>query len=496
MPKHSLLLLPIALGLGSSAFAQSPSPSSSTFPSAALTTADYTDLVRRSLSGTNFSNLGTIDRDIDLTIPANPHTGRPAYSVSLKAGQSWSELPAGLAVGVGNLGSQTTESMAQQIYGANDPRAAQATEGSLANFKFLKKVSVKELVEAFPNLANTRLDANQVGSWGASCGTTGRGGYTFGSLANSSCGDSPLPDAVQSRIPMSQAGFDKISQAELAAKLPADVTVGELFLAPDITFDKVLIPEGATIEAANVMKFDIAETGIAAKGGAAIKGINSISGSNRVPNSQCINEQNVACDYAIVRSQFLGKASDKNIYNNNLAIQVNSPGTKWLDGGIGSLGTTIWNFKEPVGVSAPFSEDFLKVVLEGIDAKTGKVQHKAYMAFCVDIMIAPFVMEKNCSSKFIGPLPLPWPTATEKGNSMMFPMKFTAPTVTNGSSAVPDFSSISPTSLPSLPSVTSPSAPAIQGVTGTNTPGLYEGLFGSNTRGARSLVQNIINPAN
>ena len=186
-------------------------------------------------------------------------------------------------------------------------------------------------------------------------------------------------------------------------------------------------------------------------------------------------------------------AGRSNPLNRNLAIQIHQPGqTRWIDGGIGSIGKTLWNFKEPPGVAPAFDSDQMKLVLERGNAKTGTVEQRLYLAFCTNI-----AFERNCSSKFIGPIALPLPQVSEKNKLALFPMKVEMPSIaaTPVTSSTPAASSIAtlPTIIPTKQgSGASTSTVSVAPAT-TDTSRAYQKLFGSHTIGSYSPLSNITN---
>jgi hypothetical protein len=264
-------------------------------------------------------------------------------------------------------------------------------------------------------------------------------------------------------------------------------------LAADVSFAKILLLPSTNITSANLMKVDHLEAGVPGKNGQKITGINLISGSNRVPNSTCKEAQ---CDYTVLQNIVAGRS---NPLNRNLAIQIHKPGqTKWIDGGIGSIGRTLWNLKEPPGVAPAFDSDQMKLVLERGNAKAGTVEQRLYLAFCANI-----AFERNCSSKFIGPIALPLPQVSEKNKLALFPMKVELPdiaaTSTTPSTPTDRSGSTLPTIIPTRQSnartpnsSASTSTIAVAPAT-TDTSIAYQKLFGSHTIGSYSPLSNITN---
>ena len=235
------------------------------------------------------------------------------------------------------------------------------------------------------------------------------------------------------------------------------------------------------------MRVDHLETEIPGKNGQKIAGINLISGSNRVPNSTCKEEK---CDYTVLQNAVAGRS---NPLNRNLAIQIHKPGqTKWIDGGVGSIGKTLWNFKEPPGVAPAFDSDQMKLVLERGNAKAGTVEQRLYLAFCANI-----AFERNCSSKFIGPIALPLPQVSEKNKLALFPMKVEMPDIaaTPGTPSTPTTPSVStlPTIIPTKQSSGASTPTVAVAPATTDTSIAYKKLFGSHTIGSYSPSSNITN---
>jgi hypothetical protein len=436
----------------------------------------------------NLKNIPPTDRDIKIQFPATSTQTQPTTTVIPK-GSSWSQLPIGVFAGMGNGKNESMATLAQKIY-TNSPQVQTAVNGALANFKFLDKVPVKEIVTAFPQLGKVPVKSEQAGSWGA-CGAGAS--PTFGSIAATDCGTKPIPADVRAAMPIAQTGMQNIPYGDLATKLKVqDSPTSNFPLAADISFDKILLPPSTNFTSANLMKVDHLETEIPGQGGKKIRGINSISGSNRSPNTTCKEQK---CDYTILQNIVAGSA---NPLNRNLAIQIHQQGqTTWVDGGIGTIGKTLWNFKEPPGVAPAFDSDRFKLVLEQGNAKTGTVEQKLYLAFCSTI-----AFEQNCSSKFIGPIPLPF-RVSEKNKLALLPMKVdlppiaAAPTVPN----VPTAPTL-PTMVPTKQSSSSSGSPSNNASTvgmapvTTDTSKAYQKLFGSNTLASYSPVSNISNLSN
>jgi hypothetical protein len=447
---------------------------------------DTNALVRNAFKATSLQSIEPPKEDITIKFPSTG-AGQTELTAVLKKGDSWSKLPIGAYLGLGNLSGDSLATLAQKVYENDASSATQMTQGSLANLKFLNAVPVKKLVDSFPQLSNVRIDQSQLGSWSSCSASVDSSNSTLGQIATSTCGDSPIPLDVQQLIPISQTGLENIPYSEIANNLNIrDLPASDFPLAKDVTFDKVFNLTNTNINGTNLMKVDHLETKIPGKGGSKIRGINSVSGSNRVPNSTC---KDAVCDYAVMRSFLLGTSADKlNPFNNNLSTQINKPGTTWLDGGIGTFGRTLWNFKEPPGLEPPFSSEYMKVVLEDGNARAGTVQQKAYFAFCVTI-----AFELNCSSKFIGPLPIPWPQVSEKNKAMLFPMVINAQVPVTTPGATPALTAARNGAFTNQPFTSSASQPFTSLSSLGSSPQAYSSLFGPNTLNSYSPVSNISN---
>ena len=456
---------------------------------AALNPSDHAKtiaMIKEAFGSVTLKNITPPTQNIQIQFPATTPQTQPS-TVTINKGSSWSQLPIGAFTGIGSGGNESMVTLAQKIY-PTTPEVQTAVQGALTNFRFLENVPVKQLVAAFPQLASVAINSEQVGSWGA-CGAGAI--PTFGNIAATSCGASPIPADVRAAIPIAQTGMHNIPYGDFANKLNIQNLPTTSFpLAADVSFAKILLMPSANITSANLMKVDHLETEIPGKNGQRIAGINLISGSNRVPNSTC-NE--AKCDYTVLQNMVAGRS---NPLNRNLAIQIHQPGqTKWIDGGIGSIGTTLWNFKEPPGVAPAFDSDQMKLVLEQGNAKAGTVEQRLYLAFCNNI-----AFERNCSSKFIGPIALPLPQVSEKNKLALFPMKVEMPNMA-GTPSMP--STPTTPSLATLPTI----IPTKQGTfnngvsasTGTMAPAItdtsiaYKKLFGSHTIGSYSPLSNITN---
>jgi hypothetical protein len=312
-------------------------------------------MIKEAFGSVTLKNIAPPTQNIQIQFPATTPQTQPTTTTIAKGG-SWSQLPIGAFTGVGSGGNESMVTLAQKIY-PTTPEVQTAVQGALSNFRFLEKVPVKQLVTAFPQLANVAINSEQVGSWGA-CGAGAV--PTFGSIAATSCGANPIPADVRAAIPIAQTGMHNIPYGDFASKLNIqNLPTSSFPLAADVSFAKILLLPSTNITSANLMKVDHLETEVPGKNGQKITGINLISGSNRVPNSTCKEAQ---CDYTVLQNIIAGKS---NPLNRNLAIQIHKPGqTKWIDGGVGSIGRTLWNFKEPPGVAPAFDSDQMKLVLE------------------------------------------------------------------------------------------------------------------------------------
>ncbi len=449
-------------------------------------------MITNSLRGMTLKNIAPTTQDLQIQFPPTARwAGDPSSTQTqpttavLPKGSSWSQLPIGAFAGVGSVQNESMVTLAQKIY-ANSTDVQTAVQGALTNFKFLDNVPVKQLVTAFPQLANVAISAEQVGSWGG-CGAGMA--PTFGNIAASACGSNPIPADVRAAVPIAQTGLQNISYGSFASKLDIQGLPTTSFpLAADVSFDKILLPPSANLTSANLMRVDHLETQIPGQGGKKIRGINSISGSNRVRNSTC---KETKCDYTVLQNIVPGSS---NPLNRNLAIQVHQPGkTAWIDGGIGSVGRTLWNLKEPPGVAPAFDADYFKIVLEQPNAKAGSVAQKLYLAFCATIGT-----EWNCSSKFIGPIALPMPQVNEKNKLTLFPMQVDMPNIAAATSTTPAVPSL-PTIIPTRQSSSSTSAPnGVAATTAvasapTETSVAYQKLFGTHTLASYSPLSNISN---
>jgi hypothetical protein len=453
--------------------------------SSALSSADNAKtiaMIKEAFGSVTLKNIAPPTQNIQIQFPATTPQTQPTTTTIAK-GSSWSQLPIGAFTGVGSGGNESMVTLAQKIY-PTTPEIQTAVQGALSNFRFLEKVPVKQLVTAFPQLANVAINSEQVGSWGACGGAL----PTFGSIAATSCGANPIPADVRAAIPIAQTGMHNIPYGDFASKLNIQNLPTTSFpLAADVSFAKILLLPSTNITSANLMKVDHLETEIPGKNGQKITGINLISGSNRVPNSTCKEPQ---CDYTVLQNIVAGRS---NPLNRNLAIQIHKPGqTKWIDGGVGSIGKTLWNFKEPPGVAPAFDSDQMKLVLERGNAKAGTVEQRLYLAFCANI-----AFERNCSSKFIGPIALPLPQVSEKNKLALFPMKVEMPDIaaTPGNPSTPTTPSVStlPTIIPTKQSSGASTPTLAVAPATTDTSIAYQKLFGSHTIGSYSPSSNITN---
>lgn len=449
----------------------------------AVPNLDIDAKVKQAFSNATLEKITPPKTDITIAFPAQNPSQTPLKSV-LKAGESWANLPIGAVTGLPNGQNLSYASIVADIY-PNPADAQRALDGSLDNFKAIEKVALKDLVANFPELQNVPVLPTQIGSLS---GCSNDSGNTLGSLAASACGQNPIPKDVLQAIPISQTGIQNISYKDLAGKLDLNSAPASKFpLAKQVSLAKLIAPNGVGATGTNLFKLDYIDNKIPGQSGNPIKGINPISGSNRVENSTC---KDADCDYAVLLS-FIAPDMKENPYNHALAFQINKSGTTWLDGGIGSIGRTLWNFKEPPGVALPTSSDYLKVVLENGDARKGTVEQKAYLAFCMQINVL-FYSEWNCSSKFIGPIPLPWQEISEKNQAMLLPLQFKLP----DAALTPPVLAANPlTSIPSLaqssPSRNQSPTPS-QTPTSTQSPTpTYNRLFGSNTLASYSPIANI-----
>ncbi|AFY92926.1 hypothetical protein [Chamaesiphon minutus] len=445
-------------------------------------------MIKDAFGSVTLKNIAPPTQNIQIQFPATTPQTQPTTTTIAKGG-SWSQLPIGAFTGVGSGGNESMVTLAQKIY-PTTPEVQTAVQGALSNFKFLDKVPVKQLVTAFPQLANVAINTEQVGSWGA-CGAGAV--PTFGSVAATSCGANPIPADVRAAIPIAQTGMHNIPYGDFANKLNIQNLPTTSFpLAADVSFAKILLMPSTSLTTANLMKVDHLETEVPGKNGQKITGINLISGSNRVPNSTCKEPH---CDYTVLQNMVAGRS---NPLNRNLAIQIHKPGqTKWIDGGVGSIGKTLWNFKEPPGVAPAFDSDQMKLVLERGNAKTGTVEQRLYLAFCTNI-----AFERNCSSKFIGPIALPLPQVSEKNKLALFPMKVEMPDIT-ATPTTPTPTAPAAATLPTIiPTKQSNGATESNGEIAptvaaapatTDTSIAYQKLFGSHTIGSYSPLSNITN---
>jgi hypothetical protein len=446
-------------------------------------------MIKEAFGSVTLKNIAPPTQNIQIQFPATTPQTQPTTTTIAK-GSSWSQLPIGAFTGVGSGGNESMVTLAQKIY-PTTLEVKTAVQGALSNFKFLEKVPVKQLVTAFPQLANVAINTEQVGSWGAcEAGAV----PTFGTIAATSCGANPIPADVRAAIPIAQTGMHNIPYGDFANKLNVQNLPTTSFpLAADVSFAKILLMPSTSLTSANLMRVDHLETEIPGKNGQKIAGINLISGSNRVPNSAC---KEPTCDYTVLQNMVAGRA---NPLNRNLAIQIHQPGqTRWIDGGIGSIGKTLWNFKEPPGVAPAFDSDQMKLVLERGNAKTGTVEQRLYLAFCTNI-----AFERNCSSKFIGPIALPLPQVSEKNKLALLPMKVEMPNIattpaTPSTSAAPSIATL-PTIIPTkqgsgATEINGASTPTVSVAPATtDTSRAYQKLFGSHTIGSYSPLSNITN---
>jgi hypothetical protein len=448
----------------------------------AIPNLDINAKVNQAFSNATLEKIAPPKSDITIAFPAQNPSQAPLQSV-LKAGESWSNLPIGVVTGLPNGQNLSYASIVSELY-PNPADAQKALNGSLYNFKAIEKVPLKDLVSKFPELQNAPVLPTQIGSLsGCSSGSTD----TLGSLAASPCGQNPIPVDVLKAIPISQTGIQNISYKDLGSKLDLNNAPASNFpLAKQVSLAKLITPDGLNATGVNLFKLDYIDNKIPGQSGNPIKGLNSIVGSNRVENSTC---KEADCDYAVLLS-FVAPDMKENPYNHALAFQINKSGTTWLDGGIGSIGRTLWNFKEPPGgkLLGSFS-DYGKLVLENGDAKKGTVEQKLYLAFCMQITF-PFYSEWNCSSKFIGPIPLPWEEISEKSQAMMFPFEVKLPAAAVTPPAVAAISS--PPKIPSsIAQIQSPASASQSSSPNQSPTPTYNRLFGSNTLASYSPIANI-----
>jgi hypothetical protein len=285
-------------------------------------------------------------------------------------------------------------------------------------------------------------------------------------------------------VPISQTGLQNIPYGSLASKLNIQNLPATNFpFAADVSFDRILLPPSPNLTSANLMRVDRLETQVP-QGSEKIREIDPISGSNRVRNSTC---KETKCEYTVLQNIVPGSS---NPLNRNLAIQVHQPGrTAWIDGGIGSIGRTLWNLKEPPGVASAFDADYFKLVLEP-SPKAGTVAQKLYLAFCATVGT-----EWNCSSKFIGPIALPTHQVVEKNNKLtLFPMRVDLPTTGAAPSMVTP-----PRIIPVRQGSTlAPNAIAVTTAdpVKAETLAAHQKLFGTNTLASHSILSNISNLVN
>jgi hypothetical protein len=446
-------------------------------------------MIKEAFGSVTLKNIAPPTQNIQIQFPATTPQTQPTTTTIAKGG-SWSQLPIGAFTGVGSGGNESMVTLAQKIY-PTTPEVQTAVQGALTNFRFLEKVPVKQLVTAFPQLANVAINTEQVGSWGA-CGAGAV--PTFGTIAATNCGANPIPADVRAAIPIAQTGMHNIPYGDFAIKLNIQNLPTTSFpLAADVSFAKILLMPSTSLTTANLMKVDHLETEVPGKKGQKLAGINLISGSNRVPNSTC---KETKCDYTVLQNMVAGRS---NPLNRNLAIQIHKLGqTRWIDGGVGSIGKTLWNFKEPPGVAPAFDSDQMKLVLERGNAKAGTVEQRLYLAFCVNI-----AFERNCSSKFLGGIALPLPQVSEKNKLALFPMKVEMPDIaatptTPSTPAAPSIATL-PTIIPTKQSngvtpssETSTPTVAVAPAT-TDTSIAYQKLFGSHTMKSYSPLSTITN---
>jgi hypothetical protein len=145
-------------------------------------------MIKEAFGSVTLKNIAPPTQNIQIQFPATTPQTQPTTTTIAKGG-SWSQLPIGAFTGVGSGGNESMVTLAQKIY-STTPEVQTAVQGALSNFKFLDKVPVKQLVTAFPQLANVAINTEQVGSWGA-CGAGAV--PTFGSVAATSCGANPIP---------------------------------------------------------------------------------------------------------------------------------------------------------------------------------------------------------------------------------------------------------------------------------------------------------------
>ena len=249
-------------------------------------------MIKEAFGSVTLKNIAPPTQNIQIQFPATTAQTQPT-TMTIAKGGSWSQLPIGAFTGVGSGGNESMVTLAQKIY-PTTPEVQTAVQGALSNFKFLEKVPVKQLVTAFPQLANVAINTEQVGSWGA-CGADAV--PTFGSIAATSCGANPIPADVRAAIPIAQTGMHNIPYGDFANKLNVQNLPTTSFpLAADVSFAKILLMPSTNITTANLMRVDHLETEVPGKNGQKITGINLISGSNRVPNSTCKETQ---CDYGM-----------------------------------------------------------------------------------------------------------------------------------------------------------------------------------------------------
>jgi hypothetical protein len=443
-------------------------------------------MVQQSLGGMSLQNIAPPTSDISIQFP-NSDPAQPPATATIKQGSSWANLPIGAAMGLGSggqTGLQQTNpasysTIAAQVFTTASSQAA-AMQASLNTFPFLNSVPVKALVTAFPQLGKVQLTASQTAGW------NGCSGATLSDFAVSLCGGKSIPTAVQQAIPIQQTGIQNIPYATLATKLNINNLPATAFpLLQNLPLSQIIAPNtNLNIASNNLFKVDYLDTLLAGQSGKQIKGINSIAGSNRVPNATC---KDATCDYAVLRSYLQGTSADvNNPYNHALAFQINSPGTTWLDGGIGMIGTTLWNFKEPPGVSPPFASDYMKIVLANANPRTGTVQQELYLGFCMSI-----AFEWNCSSKFIGPIAIPWQQVSEANKAMLMPLAVTLPAAVQVASS--PFSAATSTNPSNQVAALSSATPPQSNGSSPNPNSAYATLFGTNTLEACSPSQNICN---
>jgi hypothetical protein len=125
-------------------------------------------MIKEAFGSVTLKNIAPPTQNIQIQFPTTTPQTQPTATTTISKGSSWSQLPIGAFTGVGSGGNESMVTLAQKIY-PTTIEVQTAVQGALSNFRFLEKVPVKQLVAAFPQLANVAINSEQVGSWGA-CG--------------------------------------------------------------------------------------------------------------------------------------------------------------------------------------------------------------------------------------------------------------------------------------------------------------------------------------